>query len=420
VASPGQVAAADRAEPVNTTVIPSMVVLPFQNLSGDPEQEYFADGVVEDLTTALSKFKSFAVVSRNSAFVYKGRAVDVRQIARELGVRYVLEGSVKRGGQRLRFTAQLIDGVSGAHLWADHLDGTIEDVFDFQDRLTESVVSIIEPQIRVAEIERSRRERPESIAAYDLYLRALAKIYTFHEEDNATACALLDDALRLEPDNGVFLGTAAWALEHRNSMGWSPIGPDDRERCMELARRGLVQANGDAAVMAHCGLTLLHGREYDIAFGTVERAVQTNPNTCSLSCAPLSVTSRRWHRPGIDLPAPCAQAQPRRPDQGWALTAIAHAEIVRDNYAEAARWAERSLSVDGHFGPTHWMPISANAHLGRMDDARRFLSRYRRIAPGVTVASIRAGQPALHPDRIEPILDGLRLAGLEEGGSAHA
>jgi tetratricopeptide (TPR) repeat protein len=283
------------------------------------------------------------------------------------------------------------------------------------------VVSIIEPQIRVAEIERSRRERPESIAAYDLYLRALAKIYTFHEEDNATACALLDEALRLEPDNGVFLGTAAWALEHRNSMGWPPIGPDDHERCMELARRGLVQANGDAAVMAHCGLSLLHGREYDIAFGTVERAVQTNPNSLlTLVCAAIGHLHVGSIEQALTYLHRALTLSPGDPGQGWALTAIAHAEIVRGNHAEAAKWAERSLSVDSHFGPTHWMLISANAHLGRTDDARRFLSRYRRIAPGVTVASIRAGQPALNPDRIQPILDGLRLAGLEEGQSAHA
>ena len=169
-AVPAQTQAA-RSEPV----IPSLAVLPFQNLSGDPEQDYFADGVVEDIITALSRFKSFAVIARNSRFVYKGRAVDVRQVAKELGVRYVLEGSVRRAGDRLRITAQLVDGVTGAHLWADKFDGAVEDVFDFQDRITESVATVVEPHIQTAEIERSRRERPRSIAAYDIYLQGAAQ-----------------------------------------------------------------------------------------------------------------------------------------------------------------------------------------------------------------------------------------------------
>ena len=144
-------------------------MLPFQNMSSDPEQEYFADGVVEDLITALSRFKSFAVIARNSSFVYKGRSIDVRQVAKELGVRYVLEGSVRRAGSRLRITAQLVDGATGAHLWANKFDGAVEDIFDVQDEITEGVVAVVEPQIQQAEIKRSRRERPESLAAYDLY-----------------------------------------------------------------------------------------------------------------------------------------------------------------------------------------------------------------------------------------------------------
>ena len=162
-------APAPRSEPV----APSLAVMPFQNLSGNPEQDYFADGVVEDIITALSRFTSFAVIARNSSFVYKGRGVDVRQVANELGVRYVLEGSVRRAGDRLRITAQLVDGVTGAHLWARNFDGALEDMFDFQDRITESVATLVEPRIQAAEIERSRRERPGSMATYDIYLRAL-------------------------------------------------------------------------------------------------------------------------------------------------------------------------------------------------------------------------------------------------------
>ena len=177
---PPQSRAAKSAVPLKSvdSMRPSLAVLPFQNMSGDVEQEYFADGVVEDIITALSRFRSFAVIARNSSFVYKGRATDVRQVARELGVRYVLEGSIRRAATRLRITAQLVEGATGAHLWAEHYDGSAEDIFDFQDRITESVVAIVEPHIKSAEIARSRRERPESIEAYDLYLQAMGSFYS--------------------------------------------------------------------------------------------------------------------------------------------------------------------------------------------------------------------------------------------------
>lgn len=172
-------------------VRPTLAVLPFTNLGGDAEQSYFADGVVEDIITALSRFRSFAVVARNSSFIYKGRAVDVREVARELGVRYVLEGSVRRGGDRLRIAAQLVDAVSGAHLWAQSFDGRLDEVFDFQDRITESVAALVEPHIRAAEIERSRRERPGSISAYDTYLRVLPRIMSESPVENEAAHRML-------------------------------------------------------------------------------------------------------------------------------------------------------------------------------------------------------------------------------------
>jgi TolB-like protein len=170
--------------------MPSLVVLPFQNMSGDAEQEYFADGIVEDLTTALSRFSTFAVISRNSAFVYKGRRIDVRQVARDLGVRYVLEGSVRRAGKQVRVSAQLIEASTGAHIWAQKFDGTVEDIFDYQDQITETVVGLIEPQIRTSEIERARRKRPDSLDAYDLYLRALPHVYGMDPNGYGTALEL--------------------------------------------------------------------------------------------------------------------------------------------------------------------------------------------------------------------------------------
>ena len=398
------------------SVIPSLAVLPFHNLSGDPEQDYFADGVVEDIITALSRFKSFAVIARNSSFVFKGRAVDVREVARDLGVRYVLEGSVRRAGERLRIGAQLIDGTTGAHLWAQNFDGTVDEVFDFQDRITEGVATVVEPQIKIAEIEHSRRERPESIAAYDLYLRALAKHDDSGPEANATAYALLAEALHLEPDNAIILATAARKLHHRNFMGWAPIGRDDMEKCSELARRALHHAGGDATVMAYCGDVLVHFiKDYDWGMTVIRSAVETNPNNLevvihagilTLHCGDIDEALAHFHR--------AIQLSPHDPSAHLSLTGIAHVQMILADYAEALVWAARALTLSPNNHPTYWMLIAANAQLGRMDEARRLLREFRQIAPAATIASIWAGQPQKDPGRCANILEGLRLAGLAE------
>jgi len=397
-------------------VIPSLAVLPFVNLSGDPEQDYFADGVVEDIITALSRFKSFAVIARNSSFVYKGRAVDVRQVAEELGVRYMLEGSVRRAGERLRIAAQLVDGTSGGHLWADKFEGVVKDIFDVQDRITESVVGVVEPHIRQAEIERSRRKPPESLDAYDLYLRALAKIYATQPAENAEANALLMRAVELEPNYAPFLVHAGWTLETRVIMGWPTLTGDDRTAALDFVRRAIANARGDAAVLARCGAALLHmGRDYERGMQIVANAVEANPNNqmvlifaaiAQLHCGSLEVSLAHSRRALL--------MSPRDPSATWPMTAIAHAQMALGNYEEALKAAERTLAVNPNYPPTYWMLTSANAQLGRMDEARHWLAKFRALAPGVTVTGIRDGQPAKDPTRMAAILEGLRLAGLEE------
>jgi TolB-like protein len=402
-----------RSEPV----IPTLAVLPFQNMSGDPEQDYFADGVVEDIVTALSRFKSFAVMSRNSSFVYKARTVDVRQVARELGVRYVLEGSVRRAGQRLRITAQLIDGTSGAHLWADRFDGGIEDIFDVQDSITESDVGDIEPQIPQAENERARRKRPENIDDYDLYLRALSKIYTTRPEDNAEAYAQMMQAVVREPNYAPFLAGASWALLARIKSGWPALTVDDWTNCLDLARRALTDAHGDPEVLAQCAVVLVSvGHDYDRGMQITANAVEANPNNqmvliwagiTELHCGDLEESiahSRRAILMGSGDPA-----------AHFPMTTIAHAQMALGNYEEALTAAERSLAVNPNFNPTYWMLIAANAQLGRLDEARHWLTKFRALAPGVTIAGILAGQPHKVPSRMAAIVDGLRLAGLEDG-----
>ena len=402
--------------PAGDARLPSLAVMPFQNMSGDSEQEYFADGVVEDIITALSRFRSFAVIARNSSFVYKGRAVDVREVSRELSVRYVLEGSVRRSGNRLRVTAQLVDCESGAHLWAQTFDGLLDDVFEVQDRITESVASLVAPQIKGAEIERARRSASRSVAVYDLYLRALPLLDSFAEADNREGLRRLLEALALDPDNAQMLAHAAETFGHRHEMGWTPYGPDDLQKCAEFARRALQLAAGNPRTMARCAVALIMTvRDYDLGYEVATTAAQANPNdlfavtvagVAELHCGDLDRAIALFTR--------ALRLSGGGPDSQLALTFIAHACVVRGAYAEALDHGTRSLMFNSHFDPTYWFLIAALAHLGRIDEARGYLATLLAEKPGVTLAGIRAGQPARLPQRIEPVLAGLRLAGMPE------
>ena len=395
---------------------PTLAVLPFLNMSGDAEQDYFVDGLTEDIISALSRFKSFAVISGNSSFVNTDRAA-VRQIARELGVRYVLEGSVRRAGERVRITAQLIDGTSGAHVYANQFDGEIEDIFDAQDHITESVVGVIEPQIRQAEIERSRQKRPESLDAYDLYLQALSKLYTTRPADNSQAYAQAMHAVALEPNYAPFLATASWALLARIKSGWAPLTVDDRTTCLNLVNRALAESHGDPEVLAQSAVVLVSmGNDYDRGMRITANAVEANPNNqmvliwaaiTKIHCGDLEEALALSRRAILMNPGDAVAHFP--------MTSIAHAHLALRNYGEALQAAERSLAVNPDFGPTYWMLIAANAQLGKMDEARRWLAKFRVLSPGVTIARIQRGQPDKFPDRMAPILEGLRLAGLEGG-----
>lgn len=397
-------------------VIPSLAVLPFADLGADPAQGWFADGVVDDIITALGRFRSFAVVARSSSFAYKGRAADVRQVAAELGVRYVLEGTVRREGERLRISAQLVDGETGAQLWAETLDGALAEVFDFQERITAAVATVAEPRIHAAEIARSRRERPGSVTTYDLYLRALAAILSETEAGNAEAYALALEGLEREPDDSPLLTLASWALEHRTAMGWPAFGPDDRVRCGAFARAALARAGDDATLLSRCGVSLLQGaREYDWGMALLRAAVEANPNNVS-----VLVQAGVGHLHCGDLDEAVALARRadllRAGDLGahFPLCLMAHVAILRGRHQEALDLAGQAFARNPNFDPTLWMLAAANAHLGRMDDARRYAGMLQAMAPGITVARIRDGQPAKDPARLEPILAGLRLAGLPE------
>ena len=399
---------ADGAPPPDAPVgLPVLAVLPFQVLGGSADDAHFADGVIADIVGALGRFRSFTV-----AAVPGGS--ELRDPARGLGARYLLRGSVRRAGDRLRIAAELMDAAASTHLWAEHYDGPAADVFGFQDRISRGIATAIEPKIQAAEIGRGRRERPESAAVYDISLQARAKMLTESERANADVHALLIRALALEPDNARMLAHAAWAIEHRGAMGWPPFAPDDRERCADLARRGLEHAAGDAQVMAHCGMAILQCvKDYDWGMAVLDAAAADNPNdlvvvneagTGHLHCGSLE-TALAYYRRALEL-------NPRHPLAHGSHCGMAHAQIVLGNHAQALESAARALALNPSFDCTLWMLVAANAHLGRIDEARRHLKSLLRLAPEVTVARIRAGQPAKDPSRIEPILTALRLAGL--------
>jgi len=395
----------------------TVAVLPFQNLSGDASQDYFADGVVEDIITALSRFRNFAVVARNSSFVYKGRAVDVRQIGQDLGVRYVLEGSVRRGGDRLRVTAQLIDAESGAHIWARNFDGKTEDVFAVQDDITASVAGILFPKIEAAEVERARRKPPESLDAYDLVLRATRLYQSVKEPESAEAVRLLQRAIDLDPTYGWAVSMLGQTLHARQALGWPEVTGDDMGLGLWALERALTLASDDAAVLAQVGIALCNTyAQYERGLGLLGTAVAGNPNSVFvLACSSIGYLHCGDLHESIALAKYAIDLSPSDPGQHWALTAISHAQLALGEFEDALRWATTSLAVNADFECTYWMLAAGNAKLGRMDEARRWLAQFRQLRPEVTVQSIRESQPKRYPDRMANILEGLALAGLPEG-----
>jgi adenylate cyclase len=257
---------------------PSIVVLPFDNMSGDPDQEYFADGVVEALTAALSRIRSFFVIARNSAYTYKGRAVDVCDVGRELGVAYVLEGSVQRAGGRVRITVQLIETEAGTHIWAERYDGSMDDIFDLQDTITEQVAGALQPSIRLAEIERSRRKRAQDLGAYDYTMRAFRHVWALEKEEATRALDLLAKALEIDPDYPLSLALAAWCHAQRSVYSWVDDIPATRARALADAERAADLSSDDPLILTVLGAVHTFARNYGAARVLLERAVALDPN----------------------------------------------------------------------------------------------------------------------------------------------
>jgi adenylate cyclase len=391
---------------------PSIAVLPFQNMSGDPEQDYFADGMVEDIVTGLSRIKWLFVIARNSSFVYKGRAVDVRQAGRELGVRYLVEGGVRKSGSRLRVTAQLVEAETGAHLWADKFDGELKDVFDFQDRITDSVVGIVEPSVRRSEIERSRRKRPENLDAYDLYLRALPPMATISVPDAPAAAALLRDALRLDPNLAVAHAYLSWCHQIRFTHGG--FGEADKVAGLEHARAATANPVDDATALAVGAMVIgLLGKNAAAALDAIERALSFNPSSAAALYfgAQLYAWSGDSVR-GAEYARRALRLNPFDPLLYAAHLALGIAALQEDRYDETAAWWGRCAEANPKFGMIVIAQAQALALAGRIQEARAVFARGMKLEPSASIRTIR--ELGYIPALEEKMIRGARMLGLPE------
>jgi adenylate cyclase len=401
---------------------PSIAVLPFTNLSGDPEQDYFADGIVEDIITALSRIHWLFVIARNSSFTYKGKTVDVKQVGRELGVRYVLEGSVRKAGNRVRITGQLVDATTGAHVWADHFDGALDDIFDLQDRVTASVAGIIEPRLRHAEMERARRKPTESLDAYDLYLRALAH-FDVSYEGNLEALRLLRRAIEIDPQYAAPYGLAARCYLYQKVSG--SLSPSDRALADRALAEGIHLAKLAASLgkddsetlwMAGRALAELSG-DLEGGIALIDRALTLNPNSANA-----------WRASGVDRAflgdTELALAHLERSVRLSPLDTLAYlgslgfafAHFMAGRYEEALAWCDKTLHERPDFPPALRMKAATCGLLGRPEEGRAWVKRLLTVIPDTTVCSLRLyyGVAMKKPGCLEAYLDGLRKAGLPE------
>jgi adenylate cyclase len=393
---------------------PSIAVLPFDNMSGDPEQEYFADGVVETITAALSGIRSFFVIARNSAFAYKGRAVNVREIGRELGVAYVLEGSVQRAGNRVRITVQLIETSGGAHLWAEKYDGALDDIFDLQDRITEQVAGALQPSIRLAEIERTRRKRPQELGAYDFTMRALRHVWMLEKDEAVRALQLLDKALEIDPEYPLALALAAWCWAQRAVYGWIADPAAARAEALTRAERAAGLAADDPLTLTVLGTVHSIARNHETARLILERAVTIDPNSAwgwsRLGWADAytgrSESAEAHFRRSLRL-------SPLDPLNFNTYVGLGAARMIEDDYEGAAAHLERALRERSG---AHWIRRVLAAALwgaGRHDDARAMVAELMLHQPGFTVSTYLKSA-SLMPQQREKVAELLRALGVPE------
>jgi adenylate cyclase len=395
---------------------PSIAVLPFKNMSGDHEQEYFADGMVEDIITGLSRSKLLFVIARTSTFTYKGKAVDVRRVGRELGVHYVLEGSVRKAGKRIRVTAQLIDVSTDAHIWADRFDSDLEDIFDLQDRLTSNVIGAISPRLERAEIERAQRKPTKNLQAYDYYLRAQFSFYQFTPEGNVEALRLAKIAISLDPSFALAYAAAAVTFVQRKAFGWVVDATQERVEARQFAERAIQLDKDDPLVLALSGQAysyVLEEPENGVAL--LARAVALDPN--------LGI-ARSWSGWGniylgnidaaIEQFSAAIRLSPLDPRLFLPQSGMAHALFFAGRYEDGLSWATSAIQRQSNF-PGAQRTLMANlAMTGRIAEARRVCDALLKTDPTFRISDITNRTPFRRPEHVEKLGQAYRIAGVPE------
>ncbi|KRR11517.1 adenylate cyclase [Bradyrhizobium jicamae] len=392
---------------------PSIAVLPFENMSGDPEQEYFADGMVEEIITALSRFKLLFVIARNSSFTFKGKAVDIKEVGRRLGVRYVLEGSVRKAAGKVRISGQLIDAVTGAHIWADRFERDLTDVFALQDEVTAAVVSAIQPKLLQAEIEMATRRRSENLTAYDLYLRAMQQHYQPTREGLAEIIRLAHRALELDPRFGFVAALAASSHMHRVLFGYTDDPQFDRKEAIRLSRLALSIDDSDPATLASAAvISAFMVGESESEIEMADRAVALNPNSY------LVWNCRGWVYEIAGLPEEAVRSferairmSPLDPLLHRTFTGMGVALIELGRFDEAIVAGKKALRQNLSYATAYRCLAAAFAHLGRNAEAREAVARMLEVDPAFTI-SARMGR--VRRSHVKLLIEGLQKAGLPE------
>ena len=394
---------------------PSIAVLPFLNMSGDTEQEYLSDGLSEDIITALSRFRWFFVIARNSSFAYKGTAVDVKQVARELGVQYVLEGSVRRAANRVRVTAQLIETASGHHVWAERYDRDIDDIFALQDDITENIVSTVGSEFLSAEMRRAQRADPQQLSAWHCLMRAGWHHARYTKADVIEAQRLLHQAIDLDPASAQSYCLLAFTHLMQAQFGWSESTDNPIEQASIAARRAVDLDDRDAWAHTAMGLVDLIAYRHDQAIARFERATDLNPSLAHAHAALGQALTLAGDPERADAPIRRAiRLSPRDPFIVYWYAHLGLAAFVAEHYEEAIDWAGKTIQQNPNFPGAYRLLASSFAHLGRQAEARQALEQLLRLMPGMKAIDVRRQVPFKHTAVMERYLDGLRKAGLAD------
>ncbi len=415
VEASGAVAQTHAGEPLPLPDKPSIAVLPFDNMSGDDEQEYFSDGISEDLTTALSRFDWLFVIARNSAFTYKGEAVDVKRVGRELGVRYVLEGSVRRAGDRVRINAQLVDAEAGRHVWAERFDRQMDDVFKLQDDIVARIAATVGPEITLAEIERARGKRPDTLDAWDHYLRAIAAYHRMTKDDVAAAISLLEKAIEVEPEFANAYALLGLCHAHIGARGWVRPARQAFEESRRFAEKAVRLAPSSPETNQALAMVLNMTGEAEQAITVARRAIDLNPNYAEayavlghslIFCGDLDGGLAACHR--------AERSSPRDSRGSWLYDAMGHAYFMLGDYEQAIEVSKKGLHQDPSLYGALVTLAGSYAHLGREEEARRYVDELLRLIPRYTLRALRKNPMFVHPELIDKLVESMRLAGLPE------